>query len=66
MGAIVIKTNPESDKQLKEFAEKLGRDFISIDDDQFEDLTLGNLMHRVKTGQDVSRKDLMKKLGGLL
>jgi hypothetical protein len=65
MGAIVINTDAESDKQLKELAEKLGRDFISIDDDQFEDLALGKLMDEVKTGEDASRDELMKKLDGV-
>lgn len=65
MGAIVIKTDAESSKQLKELAEKLGKDFILIDDDQFEDLALGKLMDEVKTGDDVTREELMKKLDGI-
>ncbi|MEM8893312.1 MAG: hypothetical protein AAGC88_01970 [Bacteroidota bacterium] len=65
MGALLIKTDAKSDKLLKELAAKLGRDVISIDDDQFEDIALGNLMDEVKTGEDVSRSDLMKKLSGV-
>jgi hypothetical protein len=62
MGAIVIKTDSKTSRLLKELAEKLGGRVFSIDDDLFEDLALGLLMEREKTGELVSREAIMEKL----
>ena len=51
MGAIVIKTDTKSNRLLKALAEKLGGRAFAIDDDKFEDLALGALMDKEKTGE---------------
>jgi len=62
MGAIVIKADNKSSKILKELAEKLGGNVTQIDEEQYEDLLLGTLMEKEKTGKKVSRAAIFKKL----
>jgi hypothetical protein len=62
MGAIVIKADNQNTRILKELAKKLGADVLNINEDQYEDLALGMLMDKVKTGKTVSRDSIMKKI----
>jgi hypothetical protein len=62
MSAIVIKSDNQSTKILKDLAKKLGADVININEEQYEDLALGLLMDKSKTGETVSRDAIMKKL----
>jgi hypothetical protein len=62
MGALVIKISKKNNLLISRLAKELGGKVISIDDEQFEDLALGNLMDNVKTGEIVSREIIMKKL----
>ena len=62
MSAIVIKADNQNTKILKELAKKLGADVLNINEDQFEDLALGIIMDKVKTGDSVSRESIMNKL----
>jgi len=62
MSAIIIKSDNQNTKILKELAKKLGADVLSINEDLYEDLALGLLMDRSKTGETVSRDSIMKKL----
>lgn len=62
MSAIVIKADNQSNKILKELAKKLGANVLNINDDQYEDLSLGYLMDKTKTGKVVSRDTIIKKL----
>ncbi len=62
MGALVIKISKKNNLLISRLAKELGGKVISIDDEQFEDLALGNLMDNVKTGETVSRENIMKKL----
>jgi hypothetical protein len=62
MTAIVIKADNQSNKILKELAMKLGAKVLNINDEQYEDLALGYLMDKSKTGKTVSRETIMKKL----
>jgi hypothetical protein len=62
MGAIVIKANTKSSRILKELAEELGASVTSINEEQYEDLLLGEMMDSEKTGKTVSRTSVMKKL----
>ena len=64
MSAIVIQADPKSNKILAELAKKLGGNVLAIDDGQYEDIALGALMEKEKTGKVVPRKDVMKKLNG--
>ena len=63
MGAIVIKADNKSSKILKELAEKLGGSVTSISEDQYEDVLLGSLMEKEKTGKNATRASVFKKLG---
>ena len=62
MGAIIIKGDSESNKILARLAEKLGNKVISIDEEEFEDFAFGKLMDENKTGETVSREEIMRKL----
>ena len=62
MGAIVIKAKPRSSKILKELAEELGASVTSINEEQYEDLLLGELMEAEKTQEKVLRASIFKKL----
>ena len=62
MRAIVIKSDNQNTKILKELAKKLGADVININEEQYEDLAFGLLMDKSKTGETVSRESIMNKL----
>ena len=62
MSAIVIQADPKSNKILAELAKKLGGKVLTIDDVQYEDIALGALMDKEKTGKVVSRDEIMRKL----
>jgi len=62
MSAIVIKTDNQNSKIFKELAKRLGADVLNINESQYEDLALGILMDRTKTGETVSREYIMNKL----
>jgi len=62
MGAIIIKADSQSSKILKELAEKLGGDVTIISEEQYEDVLLGTLMQKEKTGKNASRDVVFKKL----
>ena len=62
MSAIVIKSDNQNTRILKELAKKLGANVLNINEEQYEDLALGLLMDRSKTGETVSRDSIMKKL----
>ncbi len=62
MSAIIIKADDKSNKILKELAKQLGADVVNINDDQYEDILLGSVIELEKTGKDVSREEIFKKL----
>ena len=62
MSAIVIKADNQNTKILKELAKKLGANVLNINEEQYEDLALGLLMEKSKTGETVTRDSIMKKL----
>ena len=62
MSTILIKADKQSNKLLSELAKKLGGDVVDMKDEQFEDLMLGSLMDRVKTGKTISKAAILKKL----
>ena len=49
-------------KLLIELAKKLGESVTTLTDEQMEDLALGNLMKKTKTGKNVSRETIMRQL----
>ena len=62
MTAIIIKADKKSNKILSDLAKKLGGDVLPIKEEQYEDIALGYLMNKVKTGETVSRESVIKKL----
>ena len=62
MSAIVIKADNQNTKILKDLAKKLGANVLNINEEQYEDLALGHLMEKSKTGKTVIRQSIMKKL----
>lgn len=62
MSAILIKTDRKNGRLLSDLAKQLGGNVIDIADGQMEDLLLGKLMDKVKTGKTVSRSAIFKKL----
>ena len=62
MSTILIKVDKSNSKILTELARKLGGDVIDVNDDAFEDLMLGTLMDKTKTGKTVSKNTILKKL----
>ena len=64
MSTILIHADQKSNKILAELAKKLGGNVLAIDDSQYEDIALGTLMDKEKTGKIVSRTEIMQKLNG--
>lgn len=62
MGAIIIKADRKTIEILSELAWNLEGEVLNITNTQFEDFALGSQMDLVKTGKNVSRKKIMKKL----
>jgi hypothetical protein len=63
MAAIVIENiDKNSLKLLAEMAKKLGSKVTTLNAEQTEDLALGLIMQKEKTGKAVSRESVMKKL----
>ena len=62
MSTLVISTDSKNSRILSELAERLGASVMKINDAQYEDLVLGALMDAEKTGINVSRETIFKKL----
>lgn len=62
MGAIIIKADRKTIEILSELARRLEGEVLNITNAQFEDFALGSQMDLVKTGKNVSRKKILKKL----
>lgn len=62
MGAVVIKIDKKNNRLISKLAKELGGKVISIDDEQYEDLVLGQLMDEEKTNELVSRDEIISKL----
>ena len=63
MAAIIIKSNSEDNLRLLiELAKKLGEDVTKLSEEQIEDISLGNLMKKARTGKNVSKETIMRQL----
>lgn len=63
MASIIIQSeNSDNLELICKLAKKLGINVSTVSDEQSEDLALGNLMIKSKTGKSVSRNAIMKKL----
>ena len=65
MGDIIIKADSKSNKLLRELAEKLGGSVTIITEEQYEDVLLGSLMDKEKTGINATRSTIFKKLSAI-
>jgi hypothetical protein len=62
MGAVVIKINEKNNRLISKLVKELGGNVISINEEQYEDLAFGKLIESEKTGENVSRDSILKKL----
>lgn len=62
MGAVVIKINEKNNRLISRLVKELGGNVISINEEQYEDLAFGKLIESEKTGENVSRDSILKKL----
>lgn len=62
MSTFLINSDSSNTKLFLELAKKLGANVVSINDEQYEDLLLGNEMDKIKTNELVSKDDILKKL----
>ena len=62
MSAIVIKADSICNKILKDLAKKLGANVLNMNDAQYEDFLLGSIINSEKTGEDVSKEEVIKKI----
>lgn len=62
MSAIIIKADDKSNKILKELAKRLGANVVNMNDSQYEDFLMGSIIDSEKTGEDVPRVEIIKKL----
>ncbi|MBW6536444.1 MAG: hypothetical protein K0B11_15650 [Mariniphaga sp.] len=59
---MVVKIKRKNSQLISRLLKELGGDVLSINDEQYEDLTLGRLMDEVKTNEDVDKDLVFKKL----
>ncbi len=65
MASIIIQSdNADNVELIAKLAKKLGGHVSNVTDEQSEDIALGNIMQASKTGENVSRDEIMKKLRG--
>ena len=62
MGAIVVKSDAKNLKLIMELVNRLGGDVVTLNDEQLEDFTFGEMLKEAKTGKKVSRETIMRKL----
>ncbi|MEQ8358038.1 MAG: hypothetical protein RH860_01030 [Cytophagales bacterium] len=62
MNALIIKADKKSNKILSDLAKKLGGNVMSINDDQLEDLVFGKMIEEAKSGETVSKEEVIKRL----
>ena len=62
MEAIVIKSDAKSLKLIMEIAKRMGGKVATLDTEQLEDFTFGEMLKEAKTGKPVSRETIMQKL----
>jgi hypothetical protein len=63
MGALIIESsNPKNLELLAELAKKMGDHAVSISASDVEDLLLGEMMNHTKSGEYVTKEEVMRKL----
>lgn len=61
MSTLLINSDSSNTKLLLELAKKLGANVVSINDEQYEDLLLGNEMDKAKTNELISKEEIFKR-----
>lgn len=65
MASIIIQSeNSDNLELIATLAKKSGINVSNVTDEQSEDLALGTIMTKAKTGKSVSRDSIMEKLKG--
>lgn len=62
MESLLIKSNSQQNKLIKEFALKLGASVQKLSDEDLEDISLGLLMDEIKTNEYVLKDEVMEYL----
>jgi predicted amino acid racemase len=62
METILIQSDSKTIKMLKNLAERMGDKATILSKTQMEDLALGQMMKKAKTGKSVSREAIMNEL----
>ncbi|MFN8697730.1 MAG: hypothetical protein ACK5XQ_00260 [Flavobacteriales bacterium] len=62
MGAMIMQADDKSSKLLKELAKRMGARVTIVNEAQYEEFLLGQLMESVKTGKKVSKEAIFRKL----
>lgn len=63
MTSLIIQSdNTDNLELIAKLAKKLGIEVNSVTEEQSEDLAMGAIMSKAKTGESVSRDIIMKKL----
>jgi len=62
MDAIIIKADTKTNKILYKLAKDLGGKAISLNEEQYEDFTLGFMIDKLKTNKTVTKAEVIKKL----
>jgi hypothetical protein len=61
MEAIIVHgTDKKNTRLIIELARQLGGKVSGLSKEQFEDIMLGNIMDKVKTGQEVSKSAILE------
>lgn len=62
MENLLIKSSPSNSKLIKEYALKIGATVKKLNSDHLEDIALGELMDKVKTGEFIMKEEVMEYL----
>lgn len=62
MDALLIKTDAKTNKIMRTIAKSLGAAVYSVNESQYEDLVLGEMMDKKKTGTLIDRNEIFKTL----
>jgi hypothetical protein len=62
MSALVIKADNKSKKIISELVKKLGGNVMSINDEQLENIVFGKMIQDSKSGELVSKDEVIKSL----
>ena len=61
-GIIINSSSKVNINRLKQLAEKLGEKYTILNDSDIEDFALGTIMKEEKTGNLISKEEVIKKL----